>query len=117
MTHAITKQAKCYINWRPEGQLISILHEHENQLIEQLISLEDSSFYSIDKNGKTFLWKLNDNKDNTYHVEKKWTYKPNEHIHFTYNKSITSLESTYIVYVSKHCLYKLAPEGNTTFIL
>ena len=100
-----------------EGQLISTLHEHENQPVEQLISLENSSFYSIDKNGKAVLLKVNDNKDSTYHVEKKWTYKPNKHIHFTYNKSITSLELANIVYASKHCLYKLAPEGNATFTL
>ena len=45
------KTSKTYINWRPEGQLISTLHEHETQPVERLIPLEDCSFYSIDKNG------------------------------------------------------------------
>ena len=104
------KVSKSYNGWRPEGQLISTLYEHENIPVERVVSLEHSCFCSVDASGKAALWKLVDNKDNTYKVEQRWVYKPKENTEITYNKTVTAVDAPNLIYASKNYLYKLSTQ-------
>ena len=100
-------------NWKPKGQIISTLYDHNNIPIEKLIPMKDNKFASFDKEGNAIVWKIVPKYDNDiFNIEKIWDFKCQHKYKIKYKNVFSQLDNLTFVIGSGHSLVQYYPSRN-----
>ncbi len=104
-----------FSKWKPQGQLITTIYEHDNKAVEKLIPINNNQFTSIDNEAGFYIWdiyyengEVNLNKNFTFNLDNKANYK------ILYNKTINLIDNTNFIFASGEDLYLLNPQMKPT---
>ena len=100
---------KQYSNWRPQGQLLSTLYDHNTIPVEKLVPFDQNNFCSFDNFGNAILFNVKYVKDNEILINKKWEYKNNNKEDITYKNNICCINNSYFAVAIKQYLYQYNP--------
>ena len=100
---------KQYSNWRPQGQLLSTLYDHNTIPVEKLVPFDQNNFCSFDNFGNAILFNVKYVKDNEILINKKWEYKNNNKEDITYKNNICCINNSYFAVALKQYLYQYNP--------
>ncbi len=100
---------KQYSNWRPQGQLLSTLYDHNTIPVEKLVLFDQNNFCSFDNFGNAILFNVKYVKDNEILINKKWEYKNNNKEDITYKNNICCINNSYFAVAIKQYLYQYNP--------
>ena len=100
---------KQYSNWRPQGQLLSTLYDHNTIPVEKLVPFDQNNFCSFDNFGNAILFNVKYVKDNEILINKKWEYKNNNKEDITYKNNICCINNSYFTVALKQYLYQYNP--------
>ena len=100
---------KQYSNWRPQGQLLSTLYDHNTIPVEKLVPFDQNNFSSFDNFGNAILFNVKYVKDNEILINKKWEYKNNNKEDITYKNNICCINNSYFAVAIKQYLYQYNP--------
>ena len=100
---------KQYSNWRPQGQLLSTLYDHNTIPVEKLVPFDQNNFCSFDNFGNAILFNVKSIKDNEILINKKWEYKNNNKEDITYKNNICCINNSYFAVAIKQYLYQYNP--------
>ena len=100
---------KQYSNWRPQGQLLSTLFDHNTIPVEKLVPFDQNNFCSFDNFGNAILFNVKYVKDNEILINKKWEYKNNNKEDITYKNNICCINNSYFAVAIKQYLYQYNP--------
>ena len=100
---------KQYSNWRPQGQLLSTLYDHNTIPVEKLVPFDQNNFCSFDNFGNAILFNVKYVKDNEILINKKWEYKNNNKEDITYKNNICYINNSYFAVAIKQYLYQYNP--------
>ena len=100
---------KQYSNWRPQGQLLSTLYDHNTIPVEKLVPFDQNNFSSFDNFGNAILFNVKYVKDNEILINKKWEYKNNNKEDITYKNNICYINNSYFAVAIKQYLYQYNP--------
>jgi len=101
---------KNFQDWRPQGQLITTLYDHDKNHVEKLIPLSGNRFCSFDNEGYANIFKIinKENEDNII-VKKIW-YSGNEiNCPIKYKNTINMLDNLLFVVASGNKVYTYDP--------
>ena len=102
-------------NWKPKGQIVSTLYDHNNTPIEKLISMKDNKFASFDKEGNAIVWKIipkNYNDSNIINIEKVWDFNCQNKYKIKYENVFAQLDNLTLVIGSGNNLIQYYPSRN-----
>ena len=106
---------KEFSKWKPKGQLITTIYEHDNKAVEKLIPINNNQFTSIDNEAGFYIWdiyyengEVNLNKNFTFNLDNKRNYK------ILYNKTINLIDNSNFIFASGEDLYLLNPQMKPT---
>ena len=104
-----------FSKWKPQGQLITTIYEHDNKAVEKLIPINNNQFTSIDNEAGFYIWdiyyengEVNLNKNFTFNLDNKANYK------ILYNKTINLIDNSNFIFASGEDLYLLNPQMKPT---
>ena len=100
---------KQYSNWRPQGQLLSTLYDHNTIPVEKLVPFDQNNFCSFDNFGNAILFNVKYVKDNEILINKKWEYKNNNKEDITYKNNICCINNSYFAVAIKQYLCQYNP--------
>ena len=100
---------KQFSNWRPQGQLLSTLYDHNTIPVEKLVPFDQNNFCSFDNFGNAILFNVKYVKDNEILINKKWEYKNNNKEDITYKNNICCINNSYFAVAIKQYLYQYNP--------
>ena len=100
---------KQYSNWRPQGQLLSTLYDHNTIPVEKLVPFDQNNFCSFDNFGNAILFNVKYVKDNEILINKKWEYKNNNKEDIKYKNNICCINNSYFAVAIKQYLYQYNP--------
>ena len=102
---------KNYYNWRPQGQIITTLYDHNTIPVEKLVPLNNETFCSFDNCGNAILYNINIDSDDEIIMNKKWEYKKSnkDKEELLYKNSISSLDNSSFVLSFGNNLYQYNP--------
>ena len=104
---------KDFNNWRPKGQIISTLYDHNNTPIEKLIPMKDNKFASFDQKGNAIVWKIIPKNNNDYiNVEKIWDFNSQNKYKIKYKNVFSQLDNLTFVIGSGQSLVQYYPSRN-----
>ena len=100
---------KQYNNWRPQGQLLSTLYDHNTIPVEKLVPFDQSNFCSFDNLGNAILFNVKYIKDNDIIINKKWEFESKNKDDIIYKNNICSINNSYFAVALKKYLYQYNP--------
>ena len=100
---------KSYNTWRPQGQIISTLYDHQTVPVEKLLPFDNTHFCSFDNMGNSILYNVKINSDDDIIIKKKWEYKKNDKDGILYKNNICSLDSSSFILSIGNTLYQYNP--------
>ena len=104
---------KDFNNWKPKGQIMSTLYEHNNIPIEKLIPMKDNKFASFDQQGKAIVWKIEPTYNNDIiNVEKIWDFNSQNKSKIKYKNVFAQLDNLTFVIGSGDNLIQYYPSRN-----
>ena len=104
---------KDFNNWRPKGQILSTLYDHNNTPIEKLIPMKENQFASFDKEGNAIIWKIRPNDDNNFiKFDKVWDFNCQNRYHTKYKNVFSQLDNMTLVIGSQNSLVQYYPSRN-----
>ena len=83
---------KSFQDWRPQGQIITTLYDHDKNHVEKILPFQSNIFCSFDNEGSANMYKIS-NKDNDELIVKKIWYSGNE-IQLPIKSSVWTLKHT-----------------------
>ena len=86
---------KQYNNWRPQGQLISTLYDHNTIPVEKLLPFDQTNFCSFDNLGNAILFNVKHIRDNELIINKKWEYESKNKEDIIYKNNISCINNSY----------------------
>jgi len=85
---------KSYINWRPQGQIITTLYDHNTIPIEKLLPLDNSHFCSFDNKGNAILYNVKISAEDDILIKKDWEYfRNNDKDEILYKNNVCCLDN------------------------
>jgi hypothetical protein len=100
---------KNFKDWRPQGQILTTIHDHDKNQVEKLISLPDSKFCSFDNEGFANIYKIQKENDDSILVKRIW-YSGNEiQCSIKYRNTIAMLDNLLFLAGSEDKLYTYNP--------
>jgi len=101
---------KNFQDWRPQGQIITTLYDHDKNHVEKLIPLPDNRFCSFDNEGCANIFKIiNKENDDSIIVKKIW-YSGNEiRCPIKYKNTINMVDNLMFVVASGNKIYTYDP--------
>ena len=106
----IRKANKNFLGWRPLGQIMTTLYDHNKAPVEKIISLSEDKFASFDSTGNAILWKAKKSDEDCFNFTKIWSSKLKHDKKILYNKTILNMDNIYLIFGSRNSLYKYCPE-------
>ena len=104
---------KDFNNWRPKGQILSTLYDHNNTPIEKLIPMKENQFASFDKEGNSIVWKIKLNEDNNLiKIDKIWNFNSQNKYRTKYKNVFSQLDNMTLVIGSQNNLFQYYPSRN-----
>ena len=100
---------KQYNNWRPQGQLITTLYDHNTIPIEKLLPFDQTNFCSFDNLGNAILFNVKHIRDNELIINKKWEYESKNKEDIIYKNNISCINNSYFAVALKKYLYQYNP--------
>ena len=101
---------KNFHNWRPQGQIITTLYDHDKNQIEKLLSLPKNKFCSFDNEGCANIFKIAQNENDDSIIVKKIWYSGNEiQCPIKYKNTITMLDNLLFLAASDNKIYTYNP--------
>ena len=101
---------KNFHNWRPQGQLITTLYDHDKNQVEKLIAMPDNKFCSYDNKGCANIFKITQKENDDSIIVKKIWYSGNEiECPIKYKNTITMIDNLFILAASDNTIYKYNP--------
>ena len=98
---------KDFNNWRPKGQILSTLYDHNNTPIEKLIPMKENQFASFDKEGNAIVWKIKPNEDNNLiKIDKIWNFNSQNKYRTKYKNVFSQLDNMTLVIGSQNNLFQ-----------
>ena len=97
---------KSYINWRPQGQIITTLYDHMTIPVEKLLHLDNSHFCSFDNNGNAILYNVEIDLDDEIIIDKTWEYFRKDKKEILYKNNITTLDNKSFILSLGNTLYQ-----------
>ena len=101
---------KSFHNWRPQGQIITTIYDHDKNQVEKLLPLPDNKFCSFDNQGYANIFKIiQKDSDDSIIVKKIW-YSGNEvECPIKYRNTITMIDNLFFLTASDNLIYKYNP--------
>ena len=101
---------KSFHNWRPQGQIITTIYDHDKNQVEKLLPLPDNKFCSFDNQGYANIFKIiQKDSDDSIIVKKIW-YSGNEvECPIKYRNTITMIDNLFFLTSSDNLIYKYNP--------
>ena len=104
---------KDFNNWRPKGQILSTLYDHNNTPIEKLIPMKENQFASFDKEGNAIIWKIRPYDDNNLiKFDKIWDFNCQNRYRTKYKNVFSQLDNMTLVIGSQNSLVQYYPSRN-----
>ena len=101
---------KNFHNWRPQGQIITTLYDHDKNQVEKLLSLPKNKFCSFDNEGYANIFKITQNENDDSIIVKKIWYSGNEiQCPIKYKNTITMLDNLLFLAASDNKIYTYNP--------
>ena len=101
---------KSFHNWRPQGQIITTLYDHDNNQVEKLLPLPDNKFCSFDNQGCANIFKITQKDNDDSIIVKKIWYSGNDiECPIKYKNTITMIDNLFFLTASEHKIYKYNP--------
>ena len=101
---------KNFHNWRPQGQIITTLYDHDKNQVEKLLSLPKNKFCSFDNEGYANIFKITQNENDDSIIVKKIWYSGNEiQCPIKYKNTITILDNLLFLAASDNKIYTYNP--------
>ena len=111
---------KSFINWRPQGQLITTIYSKNKNSIEKLIPINNNNICSFDSKGNVNLWKFSKKEENI-NAKINWKLETNEDAPYPilYKNSIGLIDNLFFVAGSydRLCQYELESSQNRPNVL
>ena len=101
---------EAFRGWRPQGQIITTIHDHDKNHVEKLLPLPGNKFCSFDNEGCANIYKIlhKENEDNVI-VKKIW-YSGNEiQCPIKYKNTITFIDNLTFLAASENKIYSYDP--------
>ena len=100
--------SKNFFDWRPSGQNISTLYDHNKNAIEKILFLNKNKFLTVDNKTNTFLWEVQKiNNEFLFDKIKVVSNDENETKEkIIYQNSISLLDSNVLIYACDNVLYQ-----------
>ena len=101
---------KSFKDWRPQGQIVTTLYDHDKNHVEKLILLPGNKFCSFDNEGSANIFKIlyKDNEDSII-VKKIW-YSGNEiQCPIKYKNTINLIDNLTFTAASENKIYTYDP--------
>ena len=100
---------KTFHDWRPQGQIITTLYDHDKNHVEKILPYQSNIFCSFDNEGCANMYRIiNNNKDNDELIVKKIWYSGNEmKFPIKYKNTITMIDNLNFLTASQNkiCIY------------
>ena len=100
---------KLYNNWRPQGQIITTLYDHQEVPVEKLLPFDNSNFCSFDNLGNAILYNIKYTIDNDVIIKKRWDYINDNKEDKVNKNNICCIDNSYFVIGLNKYLYKYNP--------
>ena len=101
---------KSFHNWRPQGQIITTLYDHDKNQIEKLLPLPDNKFCSFDNEGCANIFKITKKESDDSIIVKKLWYSGNEiECPIKYGNTIAMIDNLFFLAASENKIYKYNP--------
>ena len=101
---------KSFHNWRPQGQIITTLYDHDKNQVEKLLPLPENKFCSFDNEGGANIFKIiQKENDDSIIVKKIWCSGNEIECPIKYKNTITMIDNLYFLTASENKLYKYNP--------
>ena len=97
-------------NWRPQGQIITTLYDHDRNQVEKLLPLPENKFCSFDNQGSANIFKITQKENDDSIIVKKIWYSGNEiQCPIKYRNTITMLDNLLFLAASDNKIYSYNP--------
>jgi hypothetical protein len=103
---------KNFINWRPKGQIISTLYDHNNTPVEKILPMKEHQFCSFDNKGNAIVWKINNKDNDNLIIDKVWDFNCQNEYPIKYKNVFAELDNLTFVLASKNYLIQYYPSRN-----
>ncbi len=101
---------KSFHNWRPQGQIITTLYDHDKNQVEKLLPLPENKFCSFDNKGCVNIFKITQKEnDDSILVKKIWYSGIEIQCHIKYRNTITMLDNLLFLAASENKIYTYNP--------
>ena len=101
---------KSFHNWRPQGQIVTTLYDHDKNQVEKLLSLPKNKFCSFDNKGLVNIFKITQNENDDSIIVKKIWYSGNEiQCPIKYRNTIAMLDNLMFLAASENKIYTYNP--------
>ena len=102
---------KNFNNWRPQGQIVTTLYDHDKAQIEKLLPLNENKFCSFDSEGTAFIWQISQKEnDESIIVKKIWSYISQNKHPIKYKNTITMLDNLIFLAASGNIMHQYEPK-------
>ena len=100
---------KSFQDWRPQGQIITTLYDHDKNHVEKILPFQSNIFCSFDNEGSANMYKIS-NKDNDELIVTKIWYSGNEiQLPIKYKNTITMIDNLNFLVASENKIYTYDP--------
>ena len=101
---------KSFHNWRPQGQIITTIYDHDKNQVEKLLPLPENKFCSFDNQGCANIFKITQKENDDSIIVKKIWYSGNEvDCPIKYKNTITMIDNLFFLAASDNLIYKYNP--------
>ena len=102
---------KNFNNWRPQGQIVTTLYDHDKAQVEKLLALNENKFCSFDNEGSAIIWQISQKEnDESIIVKKIWSYNNENQNPIKYKNTITMVDNLIFVTASGNKMYQYDPK-------
>jgi hypothetical protein len=102
--------SRSFHNWRPQGQIITTLYDHDKNQVEKLLPLPENKFCSFDNEGCANIFKITQKENDDSIIVKKIWYSGNEiQCPIKYRNTITMLDNLLFLAASENKIYTYNP--------
>ena len=100
---------KLFYDWRPQGQIITTLYDHDKNHVEKLLPYQNNIFCSFDNEGCANMYKITSKDKDDIIVRKVW-YSGNEiQCPIKYKNTITMIDNLTFLAASENKVYSYDP--------
>ena len=101
---------KNFQDWRPQGQIITTLYDHDKNHVEKLLPLPDNKFCSFDNEGRANIFKIISKENEDSVIVKKIWYSGNETQYpIKYKNTINMIDNLLFIAASGNKIYSYDP--------